>query len=73
VLRMREPNRKRMFKAPLWWLVGTITVLGCLLFFFSLKPFTQTAFFIWNGVGLLIYFVWSSRNSRLAKGEEQAG
>jgi hypothetical protein len=24
-------------------------------------------------IGLVIYFVWSSRNSRLAKGEEQAG
>lgn len=73
VLRMRDPGRKRMFRAPLWWLVGAVTVVGCLLFFFSLRPFTQTAFFIWNGVGLLIYFVWSSRNSRLAKGEEQAG
>jgi APA family basic amino acid/polyamine antiporter len=73
VLRMRDPGRKRMFKAPLWWLVGTVTVVGCLLFFFSLRPFTQTAFFIWNGIGLVIYLVWSSRNSRLAKGEETAG
>jgi len=73
VLRVREPGRKRMFRAPLWWLVGTITVVGCLLFFFSLRPFTQTAFFIWNGLGLVIYLGWSAWNSRLAKGEEQAG
>ncbi|HYC98219.1 amino acid permease, partial [Brevundimonas sp.] len=73
VLRVRDPGRKRMFKAPLWWLVGTITVVGCLLFFFSLRPFTQTAFFIWNGIGLVIYLAWSAWNSRLAKGEEVEG
>jgi APA family basic amino acid/polyamine antiporter len=30
-------------------------------------------FVIWNAIGLVIYFVWSSRNSRLARGEETAG
>lgn len=73
VLRVRDPGRKRMFRAPLWWLVGTVTVVGCLLFFFSLRPFTQTAFFIWNAIGLVVYFAWSAWNSRLARGEEAEG
>jgi APA family basic amino acid/polyamine antiporter len=73
VLRLREPGRRRVFKAPLWPLVGAVTVIGCLVFFFSLKPFTQTAFFIWNGVGLVVYLGWSAWHSRLAKGEETAG
>ena len=66
-------NRKRVFRAPLWWLVGGITILGCVVFFFSLKTSTQLWFLAWNVLGLVIYFAWSSRNSRLAKGEEVEG
>ncbi|MCC4293815.1 amino acid permease [Brevundimonas aurantiaca] len=72
VLRIREPGRRRVFKAPLWPLVGAVTVIGCVVFFLSLKPVTQIGFVVWNGIGVLIYLAWSSRNSRLAKGEEEA-
>ncbi|WP_420478750.1 amino acid permease [Brevundimonas sp. FT23028] len=73
VLRVRDPNRPRVFKAPLWWLVGAITMIGCVTFFLSLKPFTQLAFLGWNVLGLVVYLLWSSRHSRLAKGEEVEG
>jgi len=33
---------------------------------------TQIGFVVWNVVGVAIYLLWSSRNSRLAKGEETA-
>ena len=67
VLRLRDPGRKRLFKAPLWPLVAAITVIGCVVFFLSLKPVTQVGFLIWNAIGLVTYFVWSSRHARLAK------
>ena len=73
VLRIRDPHRPRVFKAPLWWLVGAITIVGCVIFFFSLRPSTQLYFLYWNLAGLVIYFAWSAWNSRLAKGEETAG
>ena len=73
VLRVRDPNRPRVFKAPLWWLVGAITMIGCVTFFLSLRPETQKYFLMWNGIGLVVYFAWSAWNSRLAKGEEPAG
>lgn len=73
VLRLRDPNRPRVFKAPQWWLVGAITIIGCIVFFFSLRPSTQLYFLYWNAAGLVIYFAWSAWNSRLAKGEETAG
>jgi len=73
VLRVRDPNRPRVFRAPLWWLVGGITIIGCIVFFFSLKTSTQLWFLAWNILGLVIYFAWSSKNSRLAKGEEVEG
>lgn len=72
VLRIREPNRERKFKAPLWPVVGGFTIIGCIFFMTSLKASTQLWFVLWNVVGLIVYFVWSSRNSRLAKGEEEA-
>jgi len=72
ILRLREPNRPRKFKAPLWWLVGAITMIGCVIFFLSLQTRTQVWFLIWNAVGLVAYFGWGAWNSRLAKGEEPA-
>jgi len=72
VLRLRDPNRVRTFRAPLWWLVGAITIVGCVVFFFSLQARTQLYFLYWNAAGLVIYFLWSSRNARLAKHPEQA-
>ena len=73
VLRLRDPNRPRTFRAPLWWLVGAITIVGCIVFFFSLQARTQLYFLYWNALGLVIYLVWSSRNARLAKHPEKAG
>jgi APA family basic amino acid/polyamine antiporter len=67
VLRIREPERPRVFKAPLWWLIGPAAIVGCLVFFASLKTFTQEVFVIWNVVGLIVYFAYSVRASRLAK------
>ena len=72
VLRLRDPNRPRTFRAPLWWLVGAITIIGCVVFFFSLQARTQLYFLYWNAFGLVIYLLWSSRNARLAKNPEQA-
>jgi APA family basic amino acid/polyamine antiporter len=70
VLRVREPNRERKFKTPLWWLVGGIAIVGCITFFFSLKASTQIYFLLWNLGGLAIYLLWSSKNARLAKTPE---
>jgi amino acid transporter len=36
VLRRREPNRERRFRAPAATLVGTIGILGCIYLFISL-------------------------------------
>ncbi|WP_029417648.1 amino acid permease [Brevundimonas bacteroides] len=72
VLRLRDPNRPRKFKAPLFWLVGAITIVGCIVFFLSLQTRTQFWFLVWNGAGLLVYFLWSARNARLAKAPQEA-
>jgi APA family basic amino acid/polyamine antiporter len=66
VLRVREPGRPRVFRTPLWPVVGTITVVGCVIFFLSLKPSTQLWFFVWNGLGVVVYLLYGARRSRLA-------
>jgi basic amino acid/polyamine antiporter, APA family len=70
VLRVQQPERPRMFKAPMWPLVGAGAILGCLYLFISLPLSTQINFFIWNGAGLVLYLLFARRNTRLAKGEE---
>ena len=66
VLRRREPDRPRLFRTPLPWLVGPLGVLGCLYLFTSLPRLTITLFFVWNAVGLIVYFAYARRRSLLA-------
>ncbi len=67
VLRVREPALERPFRAPLAWLIGPLAVAGCLYLFMSLQGRTRAYFFIWNGIGIVVYFLYSVRNSRLAR------
>jgi APA family basic amino acid/polyamine antiporter len=68
VLRVRDPNRPRVFRSPIPWVVGPVCALGCLyLFLNGLTGFTQVAFLVWNGVGLVLYFLYGVWQSRLAK------
>ena len=67
ILRRRDPNRPRVFRAPLPWLVGPACILGCIYLAWSLPTRTQIWFFEWNGIGLLVYFLYGMRASRLAK------
>lgn len=72
VLRLREGKRDRLFKTPAWPLVGGGVVIGCVYLFISLPHFTQISFLIWNVIGLVVYFAYAVRNTRIAKGEEPA-
>ncbi|MBX7248753.1 MAG: amino acid permease [Caulobacteraceae bacterium] len=65
VLRVREPNRPRVFKAPLPWLIGPVAIAGCIYLFTSLSHTAQMAFFVWNAIGLVAYFVYAMHASRL--------
>jgi APA family basic amino acid/polyamine antiporter len=66
VLRRREPDRPRLFKTPLPWLVGPLGVLGCLYLFTSLPVLTITLFFVWNAIGVAVYLLYARCRSLLA-------
>ncbi len=61
ILRVKEPNRARPFKAPFGIAVAIGAILGCLYLFYSLPGETQMRFFLWMGAGLVVYFVFSRR------------
>ncbi len=66
VSRRRDAQAKRPFRTPLVWLVAPIAILGCLYLFTSLQSITQISFFIWNGIGLAIYFLYARRRASIA-------
>jgi basic amino acid/polyamine antiporter, APA family len=68
VLRVRRPNLERPFKTP--W-VPTIPILGALLSFAmmaSLPLATWIRLLAWLVIGLIIYFTYSRRHSRVRSG-----
>ena len=68
VLRVRQPDRARAFRTPLPWVVGPVCIVGCLyLFTNGLPHFTQWWFAIWNGIGLVVYFLYGARRSNLSE------
>ena len=70
VLRKRDPNRPRVFRTPLAWLVGPVAILGCIYLFSSLPTQTQLWCLLWNAFGLLVYLGYARRNSLLGKGQD---
>jgi APA family basic amino acid/polyamine antiporter len=68
MLRRREPDRPRAFRVPAIGLVATLTVIGCLFLFFNLPAAAMLVLPIWGAIGLVIYYVYSYRNSHLGRG-----
>ena len=58
VLRRRDPAMRRPFRTPAAWLIAPAAILGCLYLFTSLQAVTQIAFFAWNALGLVVYFLY---------------
>ncbi len=69
ILRFREPNIERPFKAPLGLVVAALAIIGCLYLFKSLPMGTQIRFFIWMGIGVIVYFLYSRSASNLNNAE----
>ena len=65
VLRVKDPNRKRPFRTPLIWIFAPLSALGCAFLFWNLPHDAKMVLPIWGGLGLLIYFAYGYRHSRL--------
>jgi APA family basic amino acid/polyamine antiporter len=67
VLRQREPDRERRFRAPLPWLVGLGGILGCLYLFVSLPNRTQIFFLTAQVIGIILYAIYGSSAAEKAR------
>ncbi len=67
LLRHREPNLKRPFKTPLVWFVAPAGILSCLYLMYFLPLRTWLRLLIWLAIGLVVYFGYGIRKSKLAE------
>jgi APA family basic amino acid/polyamine antiporter len=76
VLRVREPGRERPFRVPFVWLVSLAGAAACLYTMLGLPRQAWERFGVWLAVGLLLYFGYGWRRSRLrasAEGQPPSG
>ena len=66
ILRYREPERRRGFRAPLGPLFPVLSIIFCVVLMMGLEVMTWAAFFAWLIAGLLIYFFYSRHRSEFA-------
>jgi APA family basic amino acid/polyamine antiporter len=67
VLRVREPNLHRPFKAPVIWFTAPMGALSALYLMISLPWSTWVRLIVWFAIGLVIYALYGYRNSRLGR------
>ncbi len=66
ILRYKEPDRVRPFRAPLvpWVPLGAVLCCGYLMA--ELPGLTWLRFFLWMGAGLILYVLYGRHRSRLS-------
>lgn len=67
VLRQREPDRPRPFKVPGYPVTPILAALACLGLVIGLERSNWLRLAIWLALGLVVYFAYGVRHSRLAK------
>lgn len=65
VLRYVDPDRKRPFRTPLVPLVPLLSIFSCLWLMVQLPVVTWWRFIVWLAGGLVLYFAYGYRHSRL--------
>lgn len=65
ILRKKEPNMVREFKTPLVPLIPILGAAACILMMVGLGWTNWLRLFAWMALGIIIYFVYSKKNSTL--------
>lgn len=66
LLRWRRPDLPRPFRAPLVPLTSLLAILSCGYIIAHLDAITLWRFAVWMALGIIIYFAYAQRHSRLA-------
>jgi APA family basic amino acid/polyamine antiporter len=65
VMRRIHPDARRVFRCPLVPLIPLLGIAFCLLLMFSLPSENWLRLFCWMAVGLLLYFFYGRKHSRI--------
>jgi amino acid transporter len=71
VLRRTAPDLPRGFKVPGYPVTPILSVVGCLVIIYNLRPITIAAFVVWTLVVLVWYFAWGIKHSELGRAERE--
>jgi APA family basic amino acid/polyamine antiporter len=71
VLRIRQPDVERPFKAPLVWFTAPMGVLSSVYLMYGLPFDTQMRLVVWMAIGLVIYFLYGMHHSKLGRREPE--
>ncbi|OMP68224.1 amino acid permease [Domibacillus epiphyticus] len=67
VLRVKQPDLKRAFRCPAVPLIPGLAILFCGFLILQLGASTWIRFGIWLAIGVVIYFLYSQKGSKLNK------
>jgi basic amino acid/polyamine antiporter, APA family len=67
ILRKTRPDLPRSFRVPAAPVVATLAVLLCLYLMLNLTGDTWVRFGVWMGLGFVVYFAYSYRNSMVGR------
>jgi APA family basic amino acid/polyamine antiporter len=67
VLRVREPDRPRPFRVPGSPVTPLLAVGSCIFLMTQLPWITWVRFFVWLAVGIVLYFAYGYRHSKLRR------
>jgi APA family basic amino acid/polyamine antiporter len=65
ILRVKNPNLERPFRTPLVPIVSSLGAIICTLMIIGLDAQTLKVAFMWMGIGLVVYFAYSRKRSKL--------
>ncbi len=69
ILRRTRPDLPRAFRTPAVWVVATASVLLCGYLMLNLIAETWLRFLVWMVIGLVVFFLYGQKHSRLGRGE----
>ncbi len=67
ILRVKHPDLPRKFKTPLVPLVPILGILACGVMIYGLGWTNWMRLLVWLAIGVVVYFVYGIRNSKLGK------